>query len=144
MNQWSKPRKSRAGSNLVDLGRYAVRDLVRRRSGSTPKPDVFAGGEATLKACGVGVARLSGYSWLPSWSNGYVTNVGTTYDRPPRPASSRVDGQARCQLMAVGVGGGPVVVVGIASHQGGRENRPQGQGGQQVGSTDDGMFGGRR
>jgi hypothetical protein len=27
VNQWSKPRKKSAGSNLVDMGRGAVRDL---------------------------------------------------------------------------------------------------------------------
>jgi hypothetical protein len=145
VNQWSKPRKSRADSNLADMGQCAVRDSDRHgRSGSTPKPVVFAGGEAMLNACGVGVAKLPGYSWPPPWSNGYVTNVGTIHGRPSLPASGWVDGQARCQLMAMGAGGGPVVVVGVTPHQGGRESRPQGQGGQQVSSKDAGMFGGRR
>jgi hypothetical protein len=30
---------------------------------ATPKPVKSAGGEAMAKACGVVVARLSGYSW---------------------------------------------------------------------------------
>src|SRR6266511_4997709 len=112
--------------------------------GSTPKPDVFAGGEATLKVCGVGVAKLPGYSWPPTWTSGFVTNVGTTRGRPHRRAAGPVDGQARCQPMATWWGGGPGVVVGVTTHQGGRESRPQGQGGQQAGSTDAGMPGGRR
>jgi hypothetical protein len=144
VNQWVTPRKSRAGSNLVDMGRYAVRDVGRSRPVSTPKPVVFAGGEATVKACGVGVAMLPGYSWPPTWSNGYVTNVGTTPGRPTWRASSPAGGQARCRLSAVGWGGGPVVVAGVATGRGGRENRPQGQGGQQVSGKDAGMFGGRR
>jgi hypothetical protein len=60
VNQWLKPRKKSAGSNLVDMGRGAVRDSLRCRRGSTPKPSESVGGEATLKVCGVGVAMLSG------------------------------------------------------------------------------------
>ncbi|WP_276082661.1 transposase [Nonomuraea thailandensis] len=109
VNQWVTPRKSRAGSNLVDQGRCAVRDhadLAR----STPKPYVFDGGEATLKVCGVGVARLPGYSWAPNRPIGCVVNVGTARGRPSARAASPADGQVRCRLSAVGRGGGPVVV----------------------------------
>ena len=54
-----KPRKRSTGSNLADMGRGAVRD--RREGGrSTPKPVGFAGEEATVKVCGVGVAMLPG------------------------------------------------------------------------------------
>lgn len=144
MNQWVTPRKSRAGSNLVDAGRYVVRDRDQRWSWSTPKPDVFAGGEATLKGCGVGVARLPGYSWPPTWTSGFVRNVGSTRGRPHHRAAGPVGGQARCRPMVIGWGGGPVAVVGVTTHQGGRESRPQGQGGQQAGSTDTGVPGGRR
>ena len=63
MNQWLKFRKRAAGSNLVDRGRCAVRDLCREVR-STPKPADCAGGEATVKACGVGVAMLPGQSWV--------------------------------------------------------------------------------
>lgn len=67
-NQWSNPRKSRAGSNLVDLGRYAAhaRGLAR----ATPTPVNRAGQEAMGKACGVPMARLPGKSWAPPPSNG--------------------------------------------------------------------------
>ena len=37
--------------------------------GSTPEPVLADGEEATLKACGVGVAMLPGYSWTPAWPN---------------------------------------------------------------------------
>ena len=69
MNQWLNPLKSGTGSNLVDTGRAAVRaePVVGE---ATPKPAVFAGQEATLKACGVGVARLQGQSWTPIPSTG--------------------------------------------------------------------------
>jgi hypothetical protein len=59
VNQWWKPRKKSAGSNLVDRGRGATHDHLLV-GWSTPKPSESVGGEATLKVCGVGVARLSG------------------------------------------------------------------------------------
>ena len=63
-----KLRKRGTGSNLVDMGRDAVRDLILG-GGSTPEPVLADGEEATLKACGVGVAMLPGYSWTPTWPN---------------------------------------------------------------------------
>ena len=68
MNQWLKPRNGASGSNLADMGRDAVRDPIRG-GGSTPEPVLADGEEATLKACGVGVAMLPGYSWTPTWPN---------------------------------------------------------------------------
>jgi len=62
VNQWLKPRNGASGSNLADMGRDAVRDLIRG-CGSTPEPVLADGEEATLNACGVGVAMLPGYSW---------------------------------------------------------------------------------
>ncbi len=60
MNRWLKLRKKSAGSNLVDMGRDAARDLCAFACGSTPKPSESVGGEAMLKGCGVGMARLPG------------------------------------------------------------------------------------
>jgi hypothetical protein len=74
VNQWVTPRKSRAGSNLTDLGRYAVRGPALW-AGSTPMPFVFGGEEAMPNVCGVGVAMLPGYSWAPS------TPVAVCYHR---------------------------------------------------------------
>ena len=66
MNQCSTLRNSEAGSNLVDMGRCAVRDIPGLVIGmSTPKPGSSAGEEATVKVCGVGVAMLPEYSWAP-------------------------------------------------------------------------------
>ncbi len=65
VNQRVKPRNGASGSNLADTGRDAVRDLLRG-GGSTPEPVLADGEEATLKACGVGVAMLPGYSWAPT------------------------------------------------------------------------------
>ncbi|PZS18629.1 MAG: hypothetical protein DLM54_08045 [Acidimicrobiales bacterium] len=66
-NQWWNPLKSVTGSNLVDLGRAAVHaHFVGRLRPS----DVMADEEATVKVCGVTVARLQGKSWAPTPSNG--------------------------------------------------------------------------
>ncbi len=61
VNQWLTLRNSEAGSNLVDMGRCAVRvALGLAVEGVTPKPFSSVGGEATLNVCGVGVAMLPG------------------------------------------------------------------------------------
>jgi hypothetical protein len=65
VNQWLKSGKRGAGSNLVDTGRCAVRDLSWEAR-STPEPVDCAGEEATVKVCGVGVATLPGQSWVIS------------------------------------------------------------------------------
>lgn len=36
--------------------------------------------------------------------------------------------------------GGPVVVVGVTTHRGGREGRPQGEGGQVIGHSKAGRY----
>lgn len=36
-----------------------------------------AGGEATVKACGVAVAMVQGHNWVPIPSKGSAVNVGT-------------------------------------------------------------------
>ncbi len=59
VNQWSKLRKCEAGSNLADLGRSAARDSSLC-GGSTSKPSSSIGEKATVKCCGVTVARLPG------------------------------------------------------------------------------------
>jgi len=55
-------------SNLTDLGWVAVR--TRTLCGQLPGLVKVAGREATLKACGVGVAMLQGHSWAPHPTNG--------------------------------------------------------------------------
>ena len=69
VNQRLNPLKCGTGSNLVDVGRAAVRvDLTHGEA--TPKPAIDVGGEATVNACGVAVARLQGQSWAPILSTG--------------------------------------------------------------------------
>jgi hypothetical protein len=55
-------------SNLTDLGWAATRTPIL--VGGTFWPVDVAGREATLNACGVGVARSQGHSWAPRLSNG--------------------------------------------------------------------------
>jgi hypothetical protein len=57
-----------------------------------------------------------------------TVNVGSARCAPSR--GWRL-GTARCRLMRCGRDGVRVVVVGVATHLGGRESRPQGEGGQQ-------------
>lgn len=69
MNQRSNPLKRGTDSNLVDVGRAAVR--VELSDGeTTPKPAIDVGGEVTGNGCGVPVARLQGQSWAPIPSTG--------------------------------------------------------------------------
>jgi hypothetical protein len=136
VNQWLKFRKRAAGSNLVDRGRYAVRDLCREVR-STPKPVDCAGQEATVKGCGVGVAMLPGQSWVTYLVDRFLGERGN-HLWSPSPSASRVGGgQVRCQLWTGRWGGGPVVVRA-------RERRVHGEGDQQVGREDSGMPGDRR
>jgi hypothetical protein len=97
VNQWLKSRKRGAGSNLVDRGRCAARDLCREVR-STPKPVDCAGGEATVKACGVGVAMLPGQSWVAYLVDRFLGERGNHPWLPCLPASRVGGGQVRCQL----------------------------------------------
>ena len=44
--------------------------VTRFEDAGNSEPVLADGEEATLKACGVGVAMLPGYSWTPTWPNG--------------------------------------------------------------------------
>lgn len=69
MNQWLNPLKRGTSSNLVDMGWAAVRaDLMNGKA--TPTSVSNADHEATVKACGVAVARPQGHSWAPILSTG--------------------------------------------------------------------------
>lgn len=59
-----------------------MREAAAMPASSTPKPCSSHGGEATLKACGVGVAMLPGQSWVPPWPSDRMVNVGTILGRP--------------------------------------------------------------
>jgi hypothetical protein len=130
VNQWLKPLKRDAGSNLVDVGRiaaHAVRDCGR---GLRSRRNAV-GGEAARKVCGVLVAMLQGEELGADPVDRDVVNVGTV------PVPPICGGQARCRLLVPGRGGGSVVVRG-------RESRPHGEGTQQASRAVAGRPGGRR
>ena len=77
-NQWLKaPQYETTDSNLVDAGRVASRTLTASAVRGTPGLGDVAGREATVKACGVAVARMLGHNWVPIPSKGSGVNVGT-------------------------------------------------------------------
>lgn len=90
-----------------------------------------AGREAVVKACGVAVAMLLGYSWVPTLSIGSAVNVGTIPAVPGPRRRLRCGGKARHRPMLPGWGGGPVVVRD-------RESRSYGEGVQRVRSREAG------
>jgi hypothetical protein len=96
-----------------------------------------------VNAHGVVVAIPQEQSWTPSPSIGQVVNVGTVRRRPRlvQPVRERA---GALSAVDAGQGGGPVVVAGVTTRRGGRESRPQGQGGQQVGSGSTGRPGDRQ
>jgi hypothetical protein len=75
-HQCLKLRKRVAGSNLVDMGRNAARDS-RPMAGSTPKPGCDAGGEATVKVCGVAVGDAAGVELDAKLIDRFRVNTGT-------------------------------------------------------------------
>ena len=87
-----------------------------------------AGREATVKVCGVTVAKSQGHSWAPHPSNGPRVNVGTISTVPSPASGLLVGGKARRRLMLSGWDGGPVVVRD-------RESRSHGEGVQRVRSV---------
>jgi hypothetical protein len=117
-----KLRKRCTGSNLVDLGRDAVRGCPTCGP-PTPDPEKSSGPVAVPKDCGVGTVKLSGQSRAPILADRYTGNVGTIRDRPRTVLPGRERGQARRRLMVSWWGGGPVVVRA-------RERRVHGEGGQ--------------
>lgn len=137
MNQWLNPLKRDTGSNLADVGRFAVHDERVVRGRRLRSRFNAVGGEATRKACGVLVAMLQGKSWAPNPSIEHEMNVGTALGLPfPLPGLGG-GGQARCRLMTPGWGGGFVVVRS-------RESRLHGEGTQRVSGKESGTSGGRR
>ena len=102
------PKEQTTSSNLADMGWVAARTRVD--GGELLGWLMSLTGEATPKACGVGVARPQGHSWAPNSSIGSRVNVGT-FSPVPSPADLWVvGGNARCRRMLAGRGGGPVVV----------------------------------
>ncbi len=70
MNQWVNASQERTtSSNLTDLGWVAARTSTPY-VGGTPTSINVVGQEATVKDCGVTVAKQQGHSWTPHLMNG--------------------------------------------------------------------------
>jgi hypothetical protein len=80
-HQCVKPRKRVAGSNLVDMGRNAARGTPPCGGVSTPKPGCDAGGEATVKVCGVAVGEAAGVELDAKLIDRFQVNAGTVPGR---------------------------------------------------------------
>jgi hypothetical protein len=127
VNQRMNASQERTTSSKPDgygLGCGAYLHEVRR----TPWSVDIADREATVKACGVAVAKPQGHSWAPHPLNGSRMNVGTT-PAAPYPASSQLVGGKTCRSSTLPEWGGGVVVVR------GRESRLHGEGPQRVRSN---------
>ena len=110
-NHQLEPDRSGLGSNARPTGTTGWR---------TPWLGDVAGREATVKDCGVAMARLQGHSWAPTPSKGSGVNVGTTWSVPAVMAGKT------CRRSTLAKwGGGPVVVRA-------RESRVHGEGVQCV------------
>lgn len=136
MNQRSNPRKRGTGSNLVDVGRDAVRaDLIEGKATSKPgNVDRTGGhGESLRRRRGDAAGEELGTDPVDR----DMVNVGTSRGCPPCRPVRTSGGQVRCRLLTAS-GDGACVVVG------GRESRPQGEGRQRDRSRRAGRPGGRR
>ncbi len=142
-NQCVKPLNRPTNSNLADMGWVAVRTDQQMLVGNSSPGLMPFRWEATVNAHGVVVAMPLGQSWAPTPPIGRVVNVGTIRCRPRlvQPARERA---GALSAEGTGWGGGLVVVAGVTTRRGGRESRPQGEGGQQVRSERRGRPGGRR
>lgn len=135
VNQWLNPLKRETGSNLADMGRWAVHVGLL---GSATPTSVDGGrsgghGESLRRNRGEAAGEELGtdpIDWL-------MVNVGTILGSPSPPHVRCGGGQARCRLKALGWDGGPVVVRG-------RESRPHGEGVQRTSSDAVAMAGDRR
>ena len=121
-NQWWNPLKRITGSNLVDLGRAAVHDRSGGRLRTRFDTGRDGGHEESLRRTR---GEAAGEELDTAPVDRLLVNVGTIPGFPYPPPSQGGDGQARDRPMALGWGGGPVVVRG-------RESRPHGEGGQRV------------
>jgi len=121
---------SKPGGSGLGCGAH-LRSQQLLSAEETPRLGDVASREATVKACGVAVAKPQGHSWAPPPSNGSRVNVGTI-PMVPSLASSQLAGGKVCRRpMPLGWGGGPVVVRDRESRSHG-PFRPPGEGVQRI------------
>ena len=112
MNQWLNPLKRGTGSNLVDVGRAAVRVCPVGRGRRLRSRLLTSVGRPSGKACGVPDGEAAAAKLGVDPVDRDMVNVGTVPGSPSPASSQLVGGQAHRQLMTPGRGGGSVVVRG--------------------------------
>ena len=129
-----KRRKHATGSNLVDMGRDAVRNCLLWMVDSEVDSSGRWGGhvEGLRLRCGDTAGAKLGAKLIDR----FTVNTGTIPHRSRGLGSTRVGGIDASFVEGAGWGGGPVVVRA-------RERRAHGEGGQQVSREVSGMPGGR-
>jgi L-aminopeptidase/D-esterase-like protein len=132
VNQWWNPRKSESRSNLVDRGGAAAHAGLASAGAATSKPVKTAGGKAIRECLRRTCGEAAGEKLGAAPVDRHTVNMGTAVGLPFLPSIRGGSGQAHRRLMVPQRGGAAVVVVGVTSHRGGRESRPQGKGQQQV------------
>lgn len=137
MNQWLNPLKRGTGSNLVDVGRAAVRASHCECGWRLRSRLLMSVGRPSGNACGVPDGEAAAAKLDVDPINRDMVNVGTVSGLPFPSCSQHEGGQAHRQLTTPRRGGGSVVVRD-------RESRPHGEGTQRVRSGRTGMPGGRR
>src|SRR4030095_10512544 len=133
LNQWSTPRKSRTGSNLVDMGRAAVHARLRAGQCDSDAGEVVRPGghaEGLRRRCGEAAGEKLGTAPV----NRHVGNVGTLLGSPSLPCAQHGGGQARRRLWGFGAGGGARVVRARESARAGETRSLWGGGGRAGGS----------
>lgn len=136
VNQWLNPLKRGTGSNLVDMGRAAVRADQERCGQRLRSRLLMLVGRPSPQYCGFGDGEAVAAKLDVDPINRNMVNVGTALGSPFPAGSQPVGGQAHRQLTALGWGGGSVVVRA-------QESCVHGEGTQQVRSEGTGMPGGR-
>jgi hypothetical protein len=129
-----KLRKRGTGSNLVDMGRVAVHSPFAERTDFVADLACRWGGHGESLRRNRGDA--AGAKLDAGLIDRFTVNTGTVPRRSQGPESIRAGGIDASSVESAGWGGGPVVVRAD-------ERSAHGEGGQQVGSKDAGMPGGR-
>jgi hypothetical protein len=137
VNQWLNPLKCGTGSNLVDMGRAAVRVVVSVRQRRLRSRSVTTVGRPSRKACGVLDGEAAAAKLGADPANRCMVNVGTVVVSPSPASCLLVGGQVHRRLLTRRRGGGSVVVRA-------QESCVHGEGTQRVRGAVAGMPGGRR
>ena len=137
VNQRVNPLKCGTGSNLVDVGRVAVRVVLNVRGRRLRHRSFTSVGRPSRKACGVLDGEAAAAKLGADPADRCMVNVGTVVVLPFPASSLLAGGQVHRRLMTPRRGGGSVVVRA-------RESCVHGEGTQRVRRAVAGMPGGHR